>query len=433
MKKYNSYKNSGIEWLGEIPESWEVKRLGSYFMNRNEKVSDKEFKPLSVTKNGIVPQLETAAKTNDGDNRKLVKKGDFVINSRSDRKGSSGLSELEGSVSLINIVLKPIKINSKFSHYLFKSNGFIEEFYRNGHGIVADLWTTRFWDMKFIMLAMPPKQEQEKIASFLDEKTTKIYELIKQKEKLIKLLKERKEIVINDAVTKGLNKNVKMKNSGIEWLGEIPEHWEVMSIKRIITLLTDYTANGSFADLSKNVKYLDEKNYARLIRLTDIRKSFKGKSVYIDKKSYEYLKKSTLFGGELLMANVGAYSGYSFLIPKKLKFNASLAPNMFLIKFNIKKADNKFMYYLLNCNKILTRLVLIATSTAQPKLNKDNVKSLFIPLSPLNEQKQIVEYIENEVSKIDKAIELQQNYINKLKEYKTTLIDNVVTGKVKVV
>lgn len=110
MKQYERYKESGVEWLGRVPEHWEVNRLGVYFEERNEKVSDKDYAPLSVTKSGILPQLENAAKTNDGDNRKLVKVNDFVINSRSDRKGSSGISRLVGSVSLINIVIQPINI-----------------------------------------------------------------------------------------------------------------------------------------------------------------------------------------------------------------------------------------------------------------------------------------------------------------------------------
>nr|MCR5455367.1 restriction endonuclease subunit S [Bacteroidales bacterium] len=141
MKKYDSYKKSGVKWLGEIPSHWEVKRLASFFTERRVKVSDKDYEPLSVTKLGIFPQLENVAKTNDGDNRKLVKKGDFVINSRSDRKGSSGVSNLDGSVSLINIVLEPRKtIVPSFVNYLLKSYRFVEEYYRNGHGIVADLW-----------------------------------------------------------------------------------------------------------------------------------------------------------------------------------------------------------------------------------------------------------------------------------------------------
>ena len=202
MERYESYKDSGVKWIGEIPGHWEVKRLGSYFTERRVKVSDKDFSPLSVTKNGIFPQLENVAKTNDGDNRKLVKENDFVINSRSDRKGSSGVSSFDGSVSLINIVLKPRKtIYSPFCNYLLKSIAFIEEFYRNGRGIVADLWTTRYDEMKIIKMAMPTLSEQTAIANYLDSVTSKIDEAISQQQKMISLLQERKQIIINDVVT----------------------------------------------------------------------------------------------------------------------------------------------------------------------------------------------------------------------------------------
>ena len=201
LDKNVEFVDSGVEWIGKIPKHWKLERLGSNFIERREKVSDKDFEPLSVTKNGVVPQLDSAAKSNDGDNRKLVRKGDFVINSRSDRKGSSGLSKLDGSVSLINIVLKPIDINSDFSHILLKSNGFIEEFYRNGHGIVADLWTTRFWDMKSIMLAIPPKDEQIKIVEHIENQTTKIDIAIELQQNYISKLKEYKASLIDSVVT----------------------------------------------------------------------------------------------------------------------------------------------------------------------------------------------------------------------------------------
>ena len=206
MEKYSSYKDSGVQWLGQIPSHWSINRLASYFTERKTKVSDKEFAPLSVTKMGILPQLENVAKTDDGDNRKLVKVNDFVINSRSDRRGSSGVSPMDGSVSLINIVLSPRPdINPSFCNYLLKSYAFIEEFYRNGHGIVADLWTTRYDEMKMIKICIPPYEEQEAIVAYLDAATAKIDEAIAQQQQMIDLLNERKRIIIHSTVTKGLN------------------------------------------------------------------------------------------------------------------------------------------------------------------------------------------------------------------------------------
>lgn len=228
MKAYESYKNVDLPWLKRVPEHWEVKRIGSLFSQRIEKVSDKVYAPLSVTKYGIVPQLSDAAKTNNGDDRKLVCIGDFVINSRSDRKGSSGLSQLEGSVAKINLVLKPrTTLAGEYIHYLLKSNSFIEEYYRNGRGIVADLWTTGFSDMKTIWLPVPPKEEQEQIVRYLDWQNSRLNKLINAKKKEIALLEEQKQALISQAVTKGLNPHAPLKDSGIDWIGQIPEHWEI--------------------------------------------------------------------------------------------------------------------------------------------------------------------------------------------------------------
>lgn len=168
------------EWYGIIPQHWGVQKINELFAERREKVSDKEYPPLSVSKGGTVPQIATVAKTNAGDNRKLVRKGDFAINSRSDRRGSSGISQYDGSVSLINIVLTPRKeTNGKYWHYLLKSHYFVEEFYRNGRGIVADLWTTRYTEMKSIYLPVPPRSEQDQIVRFLDWKVSQINKYVK--------------------------------------------------------------------------------------------------------------------------------------------------------------------------------------------------------------------------------------------------------------
>ena len=195
-------KDSGLEWLGEIPDKWRLSRIGSVYELRNLKVSDKDYIPLSVTKKGVVPQLETAAKTNAHDDRKLVKKGDFVINSRSDRRGSCGISSYEGSVSLINTILAPLgEMNPRYYDWLFHTIQFGDEFYKWGHGIVDDLWTTNWWDMKKITIPVPDLEKQEKIASFLDEKCAEIDSIIETKKEQLTILDEYKKAIIYEYVT----------------------------------------------------------------------------------------------------------------------------------------------------------------------------------------------------------------------------------------
>ncbi|MGM9471326.1 hypothetical protein ACS5PJ_04925 [Pseudarthrobacter sp. YS3] len=235
LKPYPEYKDSGVDWLGYVPSHWAVRPLGNCFDERRETVSDKEFTPLSVTMSGIVPQLETAAKTDNGDNRKRVNAGDFVINSRSDRKGSAGVSELEGSVSVISTVLAPrAGIDQRFVHHLLRCQPFQEEYYRFGTGIVADLWSTRYSSMKRITLALPTAAEQTGIAAFLDHEVAQIDDLIGKQEQLRGLLAEKRQAIITHAVTKGLDPAAPTKPSGIPWLDQIPVHWTDSRLKFVL-------------------------------------------------------------------------------------------------------------------------------------------------------------------------------------------------------
>lgn len=195
-------KATNIPWLPEIPEHWEMSKVSSHFKQRNEKVSDKDYPALSVSKQGVTPQLANVALSNaEGSSRKLVRVGDYAVNSRSDRKGSCGVSKYEGSVSLITIVLEPFNIDGDYVHYLFRSNPWIEEFYRNGRGIVADLWTTNYQMMKTMYMPIPPLSEQRAIVSYITDKTSKIDALTSKLQQEIKSIKEYKQRLISDVVT----------------------------------------------------------------------------------------------------------------------------------------------------------------------------------------------------------------------------------------
>jgi type I restriction enzyme S subunit len=186
-----AFRDSGQAWLGDIPIHWQLHKLGAHFTERNVTVNDTDYPALSVTMQGIVPQLETAAKSDANDKRKQVLKGDFVINSRSDRKGSSGISPFDGSVSQIAIVLEPKDIAPGYAHYLLRSYPFQEEFYKWGSGIVADLWSTRFSAMKQILIPVPPSAEQDAIVDFLEGELSQIDALIRAQESFRSLLDER--------------------------------------------------------------------------------------------------------------------------------------------------------------------------------------------------------------------------------------------------
>lgn len=426
LPKYSAYKDSGVEWLGEIPEGWELRRMGAYFNERRTKVSDKDFEPLSVTKNGIVPQLDNAAKSNDGDNRKLVKTGDFVINSRSDRKGSSGISPLDGSVSLINIVMKPKGIDSAYCNYLLKGQAFVEENYRIGHGIVADLWTTRYDEMKNIIISIPPQKEQTAIANFLDDKTTKIDRAIAQKEKMIALLKERKQIIIQNAVTGKLKMDngqwimrpkSEMKHSGVEWIGEIPEHWEVVA-NRSLFKETKLPGREGLSLLSVSIhsavsteELSDEENIRGLIRIED-------------KTNYKHVAVNDIVFN-MMRAWQGAIGA--------VKVEGMVSPAYIVARPN-DKILAAFFEYQYRSDDFIQQMNRNSKGITdfRKRLYWDEFKQLQTVLPPKSEQLEIINYIESQSAKIDKAISLQQTQIEKLKAYKATLIDSAVTGKIKI-
>ena len=424
MQRYEKYKDSGVDWIGEIPKHWECKRLGTWFTERREKVSDKDYAPLSVTKNGVVPQLDNAAKSNDGDNRKLVKDGDFVINSRSDRKGSSGLSVLDGSVSLINIVMKPRNIDGKFAQYLLKSRAFVEEFYRNGHGIVADLWTTRFDEMKFINISVPPLEEQQTIATFLDDKTSKIDQTIANKQKEIELLKERRQILIQKAVTKGLDDTVPLKDSGVDWIGKIPEHWEV---RKLMGLCRFVRGNSPFGkDELLNVGEYVAMQYGKTYKVNEVNEDY---NYYVNN---EFYKDSQVvnYGDVIMISTSETIEDLGHTVYYRRNDAGLLGGEQLMLKPKQEKINSQYLYF---TSKLFSKeLRKFATGIKVFRFNINDLKTIFTALPPLSEQNKIANYIETQSTKIAKAILLKQQEIEKVKEYKTVLVENVVTGKVKI-
>lgn len=420
LPKYEAYKDSGVEWLGDVPVSWELTRLGTQFSERRTKVSDVDYPPLSVTRNGILPQLESAAKTKDGDNRKLVKAGDFVINSRSDRKGSSGVSNSDGSVSLISIVLEPRNIHPKFCHHLLKSYAFIEEYYRVGRGIVADLWTTRYNEMRTIILAVPTYDEQFLIANFLDQKTAQIDAAIAIKEQQIELLKERKQIIIQQAVTQGLDPNVPMKDSGVEWIGQIPEHWEVVKLSYVAKIDAGSTPSRSNSSYwGGNIPWIKtgEVNYNTIFGSEECitTAGLKGSS----------LRLAPI--GTLLMAmyGQGVTRGRVAVLGIPATYNQACCGITFKSRINVEFAR---FFFIAAYNYIRDD----GNETSQMNLSAGYISSLRIVVPGLDEQSIIIKFLDDFSLSVDEAVSLQVKQIQKLKEYKTTLINSAVTGKIKI-
>lgn len=442
MRKYPKYKASGVDWLGEIPNDWSDYKV-KFGINVNKQSLSESTLPeyelnyidIESVKGPIIEKTQKLTFDNAPSRaRRIVKKGDVILSTvRTYLKAIAQVPEIEGNIIVSTgfAVFSPSKkLISNLLKYVAVNDYFIQSVVKLSKG--ANYPAIAPSELVTIKIAIPPLPEQQSIVRFLDYKTGQIDSFIANRQKQIELLKEQKAGIINKAVTKGINPNAKMKDSGIEWIGHVPEHWMIGKARRVLNILTDFSANGSFADLAKNVKYLDTQDHSRLIRLTDLREDLNNEGIYVNKEAHKFLSKSELFGGEILMANVGAYAGLVCLVPK-LNFVATLGPNMFLLKFDEKRMSSQFAFTLLSSDFYYKLLMNKALSSAQPKLNKEDVKSTDFIFPPSHEEQQaILNFIKEETANVVTLISKYQKQIDLMQEYRTSLISQAVTGKIDV-
>ncbi|MDD2450594.1 MAG: restriction endonuclease subunit S [Sulfurovum sp.] len=419
LEKYSSYKESGVEWLGEIPEYWKILKA-KYFHKNLKALNTKRIcdNVLSLTLRGVVNNNIDSPEglvPKDYATYQIFEKDDLVfklIDLENISTSRVGIVHEKGIMSSAYIRLKTGQ-NSipRFAYYYYYSL-YINQVYNNiGSGVRSTLGPNDLLNIAYIE---PPVDEQSQIVSFLDNKTAQIDNAISQKEKLIELLKEQKQITINEAVTKGLDKDVEFKDSGVEWIGEIPKHWEVFPGLRVFS-----------ENKRKNTGMIDDRvlslSYGRIIRKP------KEKLVGLVPESFETYQ--IVKAGDIIIRCTDLQND-------KVSLRTALAKDDGIItsaylNLNVKNGSSEYWHYLLHVLDI-TKAIYKLGSGLRQNLSFNDFKRLDIVLPPEEEQIQIVEYIETQTAKIDKAIELQQNYIAKLKEYKASLIDSVVTGKVKV-
>ena len=427
MGRYSEYCESGAGWLGELPSHWQLRRISALYDARNEKVSDQDYPPLSVTMQGIVPQLETAAKTQDGDNRKLVRTGDFVINSRSDRRGACGISAYDGSVTLISNVLAPKDRNAmstRYYSYLFRSEGFADEFYRQGTGIVDDLWSTNWSRMKNILVARPRLAEQESIADYLDAKTAEIDALVTDCEREVGLLQEYRKAVISEAVTKGLDPDAPMKDSGIEWIGKYPTSWEYLKLGYTFDRLFDID-HWMPESVNEGYPYLMIGDLEELASRIDF-ESCK----HISEEDYLGLAvKGTPKRGDVIIARY-ATIGTGCFVDIDEPFIVTYA--CLTVTPKRESMRGRYLLYYTQSDAFERELFMLTNSNTQGNVGKDSLSKAHILLPPIDEQDEIVSALDASIGKIDKLIETKQSMADKLREYRKSLISEAVTGKFKV-
>lgn len=402
-------KHSGVDWLGDIPADWNICRIGQLYTERREKVSDIDFPPLSVTMKGILPQLSSAAKSDAHDDRKLVRKGDFAINSRSDRRGSCGTSPFDGSVSLINTILTPREgMHPLYYDWLFHSTMFADEFYKWGHGIVDDLWTTHWQDMKKIYVLVPPIDEQERIAAYLDDKCGRIDSVVEKTRASIEEYRKLKQAIITRAVTKGIRPNRPTKESGIEWLGDIPADWKIIKMKYISRFM--------------QTKYSKDNGQLNYIGLENV---VGWSGAFIETDSVYDLDQSLICeAGDILFGKLRPYLAKVYLNTSKQCCSGEFA----VIRIDDSMCK-RFFWYQLMSHGFIFAVDSSTYGTKMPRANVEFIKNISVVIPPLDEQEEIVQSLEKKTAAIDSLIEKKGRLVNELESMKKSLIFEYVTGK----
>lgn len=438
MPKYEVYKDSGNSWIGEIPDEWELGTLGSCLSPVSEN-NHPELPLLSITRElGIIERDMENLDSNhnfipdDLSNYKLLKKGQFGMNKMKAWQGSYGVSKYTGIVSPAYFIFNFTQdIHPEFFNIAIRSNLYISFFGSASDGVRIGQWDLSKTRMKAIPFVFPTYEEQIIIANFLDHKSAQIDEAIAIKELQITLLKERKQIIVQQAVTQGLNPNVLMKDSGVDWIGEIPDHWGIKKLKHfIIALESGVSVNASESESASENEVGVLKTsavYKYIFAPIENKKVFKGE---LNRVSCPVKKGSIIISRMNAPDLVGA-SGY---VDRDY-------PNLFLPdrlwQARFKDALENLPMYL---SKVLTtkgfrnviESIATGSSPSMKNISKGDLLNIKIAVPTAKEIIDIINYVEIYSIKLDQAIYIQQQQIEKLKEYKTTLINSAVTGKIKV-
>lgn len=435
FQKYSAYKDSGVEWLGQIPAHWDMLPNKFIFKLKKNLVGKKsnQYTLLSLTLHGIIkrdmenPQGKFPA---EFDTYQEVNNGDFVfcLFDVEETPRCVGLSDFDGMITGAYTVMQVgSKFDKRFLYYFYLNLDKDKRLRPLYTGLRNTISKDNFFAFKAFV---PPLPEQTAIAAFLDDKTAKIDRAIAHKEKMISLLKERKQIIIQNAVTKGLDPNAKMKHSGVEWIGEIPEGWEVKRLKFLGNIYSGISGksgedfskenNGSmkpfvpFTNICNNLKIdVDQYQYVRISESENQNRVKKCDLLFLmSSETLEDIAKNSIYLGD----------------------DQELYLNSFCKGFRLHsdRALPEYVNYLLYSKPYRDYFSLVGRGFTRINLKQEYINDVYTILPPIEEQTAIVSFIEAQYTKVDKAIKLQGHQIEKLKELKSTLIDSAVTGKIKV-
>lgn len=428
---YSQYKDSGVEWLGKVPEHWSIVRLGTLF-NEAEDEAEGDLPILSVSIHDGVSDRELApdeterkvSRSEDRSKYKRVRPGDLVYNMMRAWQGGFGTVQVEGLVSPAYIVARPVQsFQTEFVEAILRTPNAIEEMRRHSQG-VTDFRLRLYWEeFKTIRIPLPPTPEQDVIATFIRHQTAKIDALIEDQQRLIELLEEKRQAVVSYAITKGLNRNAPFKDSGVEWLGEVPAHWNVSPLKYVVSLRSGGTPSKEVAKYwGGEIPWASAKDLKSEI-LADTQD-------HITEIAIQDRAADLVAAGSVLVLVRGMMLARAFPV---CQISVPMAINQDLKALNGQAGiSNNYLAWLLRgtAQESLNRLDEAGHGTKA--LRMDAWLSMAIPVPPPDEQEAISAYIEREVSALDTLRAEAEAAIALLQERRSTLISAAVTGKIDV-
>lgn len=424
LPKYDSYKDSGFVWIGSIPSEWKISKLGACLTPISVK-NHPHLPLLSITREqGVIERDIEDQESNhnfipdDLSGYKLLKAGQFGMNKMKAWQGSYGVSKYTGIVSPAYFIFDFCKeINPEFFNWAIRSRLYISYFGSASDGVRIGQWDLSKTRMKGIPFILPDEAQQEVIAKYLDKKTAQIHEAIAIKEKQISLLKERKQIIIQKAVTQGLDPNVPMKDSGVDWIGEIPDHWKVKRLKYVLEERNERSKTG------EEPLFMVSQVHGLVVRADYHEKAEVAASNVDNKIVYE---------NDLVFNKLKAHLGVFF--KSNISYPGLVSPDYAVYKCKAHIIDSKYLELLFRNPSYIEQFIIRATGIVEGliRLYTGDLFDIAVPVAPAEEQLEILTYIESQSEQFDRAVELQQSQIDKLKEYKTSLINSAVTGKIKI-
>ncbi len=432
IKPYDSYQDTDTEWLKEIPSDWSISKVKHCFIRKNEKANLEDPVVLSLARDGVKIRDISTGEGQIAESYyhyNPVKPGDLLLNPMDLVSGANcSLSEVEGVISPAYVNLKAKKgINPKYYDYFFKLQYWSMALFAHGKGVsFENRWTINNETLMNYIIPLPDENTQNSIVNFLDKKLNKINNIIEKDQEFIELLEEKKVALINKVVTKGLDPNAHMKDSGFDWIGEIPEHWEIRKFNHLINFITKGSTPTTYG-----FEFVDEGiNFIKVESISKNGNFIKSMFNYISEECNEFLSRSKFKEGDLLFSIAGALGRVAIVDKSILPANTNQALAIIRVKENLVLAE--YLFFVFKSIYLINQITENTVQSAQANISMDSIKDFKILMPNIKEQNQIAIYLNNTTARIDKTITKIQQNIELLEEYKVSLIYNVVTGKIDV-